>query len=83
MLIIKGAAPAVAAMRSVRGSLSRIDADREHNKFDIYFDSKHGINFELVPVFEETYLNVRVYVDRRTMASFQINTKDFDKVIII
>lgn len=83
MLIIKGATPAIARQKVVRATLSRIDVDRTCDRYDIYIDDKNGLSFDIVNVYDNKYLNVRTYPDRKHVLSFQINLRDVDNIIII
>ena len=83
MLIIKGATPQVAQMRAVRSGLTRIDVDRDTNRYDIYFDSRYGISFDEVVIYNNKYLNVRVMGKKDLIASFQICFDSFAKAVVI
>lgn len=83
MLIIKGAIPAIARQKVVRATLTRIDVDRTRDRYDIYIDDKNGLSFDIVNVYDNKYLNVRAFPDRKHVLSFQINLRDVESVIII
>lgn len=83
MLIIKGATPQVAQMRAVRAGLTRIDVDRDTNRYDIYFDAPRGISFDEVTIYNNKYLNVRVMGKKEVITSFQIGFDSFAKAVVI
>lgn len=83
MLIIKGAVPAIARQTAIRALLTRIDVDRDRDRYDIYFAGEHGINFEYVNIHDQHYLNARVFGKKGIAGSFQFNLNDCDKVVII
>ena len=82
MLIIKKAVPAIARSKAVRSVLTRIDVDRSADRYDIYIESKKGISFDLVNIYDQRFVNIRVFVGSE-IVSFQVNLNDCDKVVII
>ena len=83
MIIIKGAIPAVARQTAIRCALNRIDVDRDKDLYDIYFNGDHGIQIDYTVVGESRFANIRVHSQTKMLASFQINLKDVEKIVII
>lgn len=83
MLILKNAAPTVAKMRAVRSLLTRIDVNRERGTYDIYIAGANTISMDYVTIYDQHYLNIRVFDKNGLVGSIQINTHDFDYAQII
>lgn len=85
MLIIKNAVPQVARMKAVRSLLTRIDVNRERDRYDIYFTSDQvtSMQIDYVSIYDQRYLNVRIRFKSGAHGSFQVNTRDFDYAQLI
>lgn len=83
MLIIKNATANVASMRAIRALLSRIDVNRERGTYDIYITGSHTISMDYVTIYNNHYLNIRVFDKEGMIGSVQLNTHDFDYVQLI
>lgn len=85
MLIIKNAVPQVARMKAVRSLLTRIDVNRDRDRYDIYFTSDQvtSMQIDYVTIYDQRYINVRIRFKNGAHGSFQVNTRDFDYAQLI
>lgn len=83
MLIIKNATANVASMRAIRHLLTRIDVNRDRGTYDIYIAGSHTISMDYVTIYDQHYLNIRVFDHDGLIGSVQLNTHDFDFVQLI
>ena len=83
MLIIKNATANVASMRAIRSILTRIDVNRDRGTYDIYIAGSNTMSMDYVTIYDQHYLNIRVFDTEGLIGSVQLNTHDFDYVQIV